>query len=391
MTLLITYVAVALGFSFLCSVLEAVLLSVTPSYVARLEEEKPRLGQRLAALKRDVDRPLAAILSLNTIANTFGAAGAGAEATRVFGSEWFGVASAILTFSILVCSEIIPKTLGAIYWRRLAPLAATVLPALMFLLSPLVIMSEVITRLLKRNHKRTGVSKEEIAALARLGQQQGILDESESRILANLFRFSNLKAKDVMTPRTVLFSIPSTTKVRKLVPSGSLRESGIDDTAQKSTMVFSRIPVYGESPDDVLGYVLKDEIFLRAARDELELPVSRIMRKIQSVPDTLPLPKLFEALVESREHIALVTNEYGGIAGIVTMEDVIETLLGLEIVDEADDAVDMREMARAKWQERRVAMGTIPPPALEDPAWDGDAQRDSGESELESDAEQDAS
>lgn len=382
MTLLITYVAVALCFSFLCSVLEAVLLSVTPSYVAHLEEVRPRLGQRLAAMKRDVDRPLAAILSLNTIANTFGAAGAGAEATRVFGSEWFGVASALLTFSILVFSEIIPKTLGAIYWRRIAPFAASVLPVLIICLYPLVLMSEVITKLLKRRRKRTMVSKEEIAALAKLGEQQGILDESESRILANLFRFSNLKAKDVMTPRTVLFSIPETMKVRKLVPSGGLRESGpslsVDDTAQKSTMVFSRIPVYGESPDDVLGYVLKDEIFLRAARDELELPVSAILRKIHSVPDTLPLPKLFETLVETREHIALVVNEYGGIAGIVTMEDVIETLLGLEIVDEADDAVDMREMARAKWQERRVAMGTIPPPAIDDGAWDGseDAEQD---------------
>lgn len=386
MTLLFTYVAVALGFSFLCSVLEAVLLSVTPSYVAHLEQTRPRLGQRLAAMKRDVDRPLAAILSLNTIANTFGAAGAGAEATRVFGSEWFGVASAALTFSILVFSEIIPKTLGAIYWRRLAPFAASVLPVLIFFLYPLVLMSEVITKLLKRRQKRAMVSKEEIAALAKLGEQQGILDASESRILSNLFRFSNLKSKDVMTPRTVLFSIPSTTKVRKLVPSGGMRDSGLslsaDDTAQKSTMVFSRIPVYGESPDDVIGYVLKDEIFLRAARDELELPVSAILRKIQSVPDTLPLPKLFETLVTTREHIALVVNEYGSIAGIVTMEDVIETLLGLEIVDEADDAVDMREMARAKWQERRVAMGTIPPPAIDDGGWD-EAERD--------DAEQDAS
>ncbi len=383
MTLLFTYVAIALGFSFLCSVLEAVLLSVTPSYVARLEEEKPRLGKRLAAMKRDVDRPLAAILSLNTIANTFGAAGAGAEATRVFGSQWFGVASAVLTFSILVFSEIIPKTLGAIYWRRIAPFAATVVPLLMMLLFPLVLMSELITKVLKRRQKDNVISKAEIAALAKLGEQQGILDESESRILANLFRFSNLKAKDVMTPRTVLFSIPATTKLRKLVPRGGYSGLSLrpDDTAQKSTMVFSRIPVYGESPDDVLGYVLKDEIFLRAARDELELPVSEILRKIQSVPVTLPLPKLFETLVETREHIALVVTEYGGIAGVVTMEDVIETLLGLEIVDEADDAVDMREMARAKWQERRVAMGTIPPPAMDEDEWGGDSE----------DAEKDAS
>ncbi|MEM9071058.1 MAG: CNNM domain-containing protein [Myxococcota bacterium] len=364
MTLLVTYVAVALGFSFLCSVLEAVLLSVTPSYVAQLQEERPGTGTSLAKLKADVDRPLAAILSLNTVANTFGAAGAGAEATRIFGSEWFGLASACLTLSILVISEIIPKTLGAVYWRRIAPFAAKVLPLLIAAMYPLVWISEGITRLLKqRSEGEAKVSKEEIAALAKLGEQQGILAESEGRILTNLFRFAKTVTRDIMTPRTVMFSLSSSVKVGDLVPRGSLTagqisplsmSGGLDDTAKKSTMIFSRIPIWGESPDDVVGYVLKDEIFLRAARDELDLPLSDLVRKFEVVPELLALPTLFERLVATREHIALVVDEYGGIAGVVTMEDVLETLMGVEIVDEADDAVDMREMARKKWREQRT-------------------------------------
>lgn len=368
MTLLVTYIALALGVSFLCSVLEAVLLSVTPSFVAQLEHERPKIGAALAGLKVEVDRPLAAILSLNTIANTFGAAGVGSEVTRLFGSEWFGVASAGLTFGILVFSEIIPKTLGAVYWRRLAPFAARVLPLLILATYPLVLVSEGITRLLKRQRQARTVSKEEIAALARLGQEQGILGASEGRILGNLFRFASIATRDIMTPRTVMFSLPADTRVGELVPRGNLTggegdEAGPEDTLRRSTMIFSRIPVYDGSPEKIIGYVLKDEIFLRAARDELDLPLAKIVRKLQVVPDSLPLPALFERLVATQEQIALVVDEYGGVDGVVTMEDVLETLLGLEIVDEADDTVDMREMARRKWRERRAALEAAEPAA----------------------------
>ncbi len=368
MTLLVAYIALALGVSFLCSVLEAVLLSVTPSFIAQLEQERPKTGAALAELKVAVDRPLAAILSLNTIANTFGAAGVGSEVTRLFGSRWFGVASAGLTFSILVFSEIIPKTVGAVYWRRLAPFAARTLPLLIVATYPLVLVSEGITRLLKRRSEATTVSKEEIAALARLGQEQGILGASEGRILSNLFRFANIATRDIMTPRTVMFSLPANTRVGELVPRGNLKESEggssrPEDTLRRSTMIFSRIPVYDDSPETIVGYVLKDEIFLRAARDELDLPLAKIVRKLEVVPDSLPLPALFERLVATQEQIALVVDEYGGVAGVVTMEDVLETLLGLEIVDEADDAVDMREMARRKWRERRAALERAESPA----------------------------
>ncbi len=383
MTLLIAYIGLALGVSFLCSVLEAVLLSVTPSFVARLEQERPKVGTALAGLKLQVDRPLAAILSLNTIANTFGAAGVGSEVTRLFGSEWFGVASGGLTLGILVFSEIIPKTVGAVYWRRLATFAARVLPLLILLTYPLVLVSEGITWLLKRRHQAVTVSKEEIAALARLGEEQGILGASEGRILSNLFRFSSIATRDIMTPRTVMFSLPATTRVGELVPRGNLRGSesgdGPEDTVRRSTMIFSRIPVYDGSPEKIIGYVLKDEIFLRAARDELDLPLARIVRRLQVVPDSLPLPTLFERLVAAQEQIALVVDEYGGVDGVVTMEDVLETLLGLEIVDEADHTVDMREMARRKWRERRAALEGAEPEAATQPADPPEGHEASGE------------
>ncbi|MCB9635746.1 MAG: HlyC/CorC family transporter [Sandaracinus sp.] len=359
MTLLLLYTSLALGCSFLCSILEATLLSVTPSYVARLQEERPTVGAALHVLKDDVDRPLAAILGLNTIANTAGAAAIGVQATEVFGDAWLGAVSGVLTLLILVFSEIVPKTLGASHWRRLAPFAARVLPVMIVLLSPIVGLSRHVTRMLKSGSQAPStVSKEELAALARLGEQQGVIHASESRILANLFRVNELRTRDIMTPRTVMFALPATTTVGEIVPRGKLAPGErIEDTRQRSTMIFSRIPVYRDTPDDVLGFVLKDVLFLNAARGELDKPVADLVRPLSVVPDSLPVPALFDRLVSARQHIALVVDEYGGVDGIVTMEDVIETLLGLEIVDEADRTVDMREMARRRWRERRDRLG----------------------------------
>ncbi|MFT5354873.1 MAG: CBS domain containing-hemolysin-like protein [Polyangiales bacterium] len=359
MSLLVVYVALALGFSFMCSVLEAVLLSVTPGYIGNLKQNRPILGTRLERLKGNVDRPLSAILSLNTLANTAGAAGAGAQAQAVFGSEVLALASAILTLLVLVISEIIPKTLGAVYWRQLAPAMTTVLPPLIFLMMPFVWLSKFITRLIKKDGaKKIKVSKEEIAALARLGSEQGVFDASESRILANLFRFGSLRARDIMTPRTVMFSLSAEHTVADVVP-----QAGSDDSPERvSTRVFSRIPICGESRDDVIGYVLKDALYLAAAQGELQKKLGSFARTILVVPEGLPVAALFEKLLQEREHIALVVDEYGGVDGVVSMEDVLETLIGLEIVDEADATEDMREMARRRWTERREALGTLPPP-----------------------------
>ena len=343
MTLLFVYIAIALGTSFLCSVLEAVLLSVTPSHVARLEHDRPATGRRLRRLKEHIDRPLAAILSLNTIAHTVGAAGVGAEAQRLWGSGVLAITSAVLTLLILFLSEIIPKTLGAIFWSRLTGFVAAVLPPLIAVLLPLVWLSEMVTRFMKRGHKAERVSRREFAALARLGAEQGVFDASEVRVLKGLLRFRSLTANDVMTPRTVVHSLDERTTVR-------------DAIADRQSMIFSRIPLWEGSSDHVTGYVLKDQLLLEAARDRHETPVREMSRPALMVPATLSLPALFERLLNKREHIAVVLDEYGGLDGVVTMEDVVETLIGLEIVDETDSVEDMRAMARAKWESRTQRM-----------------------------------
>ncbi|MDH5490835.1 MAG: hemolysin family protein [Myxococcales bacterium] len=356
MTLLLVYIGIALTISFLCSILEAVLLSITPSYVARLEQDRPALGGHLRRLKSDVDRPLAAILSLNTVAHTVGAAGAGAQAQLIWGSDVLAAASFVLTLLILVVSEIIPKTLGAMYWRRLAPFTVVALRLLVSPfspLAPLVILSELITRGLraKGGTAHDAVSREELAALARLAQAQGVFARSESRILENVLRLGQLRARDIMTPRTVLFSLQADTTVEDVLDL-------------KTTHSFSRIPVYAGSPDEILGYVLKDELLLRAARGERQRRVEELVREILVVPDSTPVPSLFERFLGRREHIALVVDEYGGVDGVVTMEDVVETLLGTEIVDEADTVQDLREMARRRWRERAKRLRSTPPEPL---------------------------
>ncbi|MGB8332126.1 MAG: hemolysin family protein [Polyangiales bacterium] len=348
MKLLLVYIGIALGVSFLCSILEAALLSITPAHLAKLEQDRPKVGARLRVLKSQVDRSLAAILSLNTAANTVGAAGVGAQAQLLWGSEVLAVTSALLTLLILFVAEIIPKTLGAIYWRHLGGFIAAVLPPMILILFPLVRLSEVITGLLRYRRGAEKLSREEFAALARVGEEQGVFDESEMRILRNLFHFGSLRTSDIMTPRTVVFSLEENTTVREAI-------------GNRGSMIFSRIPIWKDTPDHVTGYVLKDQLLLRAARDQLDVPLSAFAREALMVPDTVPLPALFEKLLDKREHIAVVVDEYGGVDGVVTMEDVLETLIGLEIVDEMDSVKDMRAMARAKWEVRAKHIESQPP------------------------------
>ncbi len=359
MTALLIYFFAALGISFLCSILEAALLSVTPSHLAKLEQDRPEVGTKLRALKSQVDRPLASILSLNTFANTAGAAGVGAQAQLLWGSRALAIASAVLTLSILIVSEIVPKTLGALHWRRLTGFIAALLPVLILLMLPFVWLSEAITRVLRKKRVQQSFSREEFAALARVGEEQGVFDESEMRILRNLFHFGSLRTRDIMTPRTVMFSLEENTTVGEAV-------------AERGSMIFSRIPVWKGTPDQVSGYILKDQLLLRAARDELDAPIRRFAREALMVPDTIPLPSLFEKLLDHREHIAIVVDEYGGVDGVVTMEDVLETLIGLEIVDEMDSVKDMRAMARAKWEARAKHIDSRPP---DEPEALDDAQR----------------
>jgi CBS domain containing-hemolysin-like protein len=345
-SLLIFYVLLALAVSFLCSVMEAVLLSVTPSYVAAgLREGRPA-AESLRALKDDIERPLAAILSLNTIAHTVGAMGAGAQAAIVFGSASVGLISGVLTFLILVLSEIIPKTLGARYWRVLAPWVTRLLVPIVWGLWPLVKLSQAITHLLSRGEKELPVTRAEFTAMAELGERAGVLEEDESRVMKSLFRFRGLRVQDIMTPRTVVFAWPEEKTVQQVLESGE-------------ELRFSRIPIYRENLDEVTGYVLKDTVLLRAAQDAGDLALRELKREILVIPALCPLPDLFERLVERLEHIALVTDEYGGTAGVVTLEDVVETLLGMEIVDEADAAADMQTLAREQWAKRARRLGLV--------------------------------
>ncbi len=346
MTLLIFYVLLALGVSFLCSVLEAVLLSVTPSYVTMLKERGDRVAGRLEALKEDIDRPLAAILSLNTIAHTVGAAGAGAKATAIFGDVYVGVISAVLTLLILVLSEIIPKTLGAVYWKALTPPVVRVLQVVILLMWPLVKMSKGVTRFFAKGRKQRLISKAELKAMAELARDEGVFKEEESRILKNLLRFGSLHAGDVMTPRTVVFALPEAGSVGDVIQ-------------EHPNLRFSRIPVYRSDRDDVTGYVLKDELLLRAAQGARDLLLRKLRREMLVVPWAVSLSCLLDRMLERKEHIALVVDEYGGTAGVASMEDVVETLLGLEIVDEADSAVDMQALAREQWRRRARRLGIV--------------------------------
>jgi CBS domain containing-hemolysin-like protein len=347
MTLLLFYVALALGVSFLCSVMEAVLLSVSPSFMAQMEQRGGWLGRKLRALKDDIDRPLAAILSLNTIAHTVGAAGAGAQAASIYGDAYVGIISAVLTFLILVLSEIIPKTLGAVYWRQLTPVVVRILIPTIWFMWPLVKLAEGLTKLLARGRKKVLVSREEFTALAELGAQEGVFHEDESRLLKNLFRFRQVRARDIMTPRTVVFALRETLTVAETL-------------AAHQDLRFSRIPVYGKDDDDVTSFVLKSDILLRAAQQQGDIPLSDLKRPILIVPPDLPLRDLFERLMNERAHLALVVDEYGGTAGLVTMEDLVETLLGLEIVDETDAHQDMQELARQQWFKRARRLGIVP-------------------------------
>lgn len=346
MTLLFTYLALAIGVSFMCSILEAVLLSVSQSYIAVLERRERKSGTLLRKLKEDIDRPLSAILSLNTIAHTVGAAGVGAQAQIVFGSGYVGITSAVLTLMILFFSEIIPKTLGATYWRTLAPGGARVLRWMIWILYPFVVLSMMITRLLSGDEKQVTFSREELSAMADRGVEEGIFEQEESDILKNLVRLKSLRIKDIMTPRIVVV--------------GFNEEKTVADILDKvEELRFSRLPLYGKSEDDITGYILKNDLLICLAKGNEDTKLKELKREILILPEVFSLQDFFERLLEEQEHIAVVVDEYGGFSGVVTMEDLVETLLGMEIVDEVDAIDDMQKMARQKWLERAKRLGIV--------------------------------
>ena len=345
LNLLILFVSLALFISFMCSVAEAVLLSITPAYIESFREKHPQRAQMLRHLRQEnVDRSLAAIMTMNTIAHTVGAIEAGAQAAVVFGSTWVGIFSAIMTLMILFLSEIIPKTLGAVYWPRLVGITMFFIRVLIFILYPLVLASEALTKLIARSKKIHRFSRDEFVAMAGLGEETGDLDKHESKIIRNLFQFRFLRVTDIMTPRTVITALPQHITVSKA-----------KDAAVRSA--FSRLPVYGKDLDDIKGFVLKDEILSHAQFQRDDVPLDSFKRDIHAVPESMYLPRLLEVLFDRREQIVVVVDEFGGTKGLVSLEDVMETLLGMEIVDEMDNVADMQALARRQWAKRVKALG----------------------------------
>jgi CBS domain containing-hemolysin-like protein len=348
MGLLFLYLGIAVFVSFICSVLEAVLLSVTPTFVASKVREGKPYARLLEKYKKEIDLPLAAILTLNTFAHTIGAAGVGGQVQLIWGNEFVSISSAILTIVILIFSEIIPKTIGANYWKQLALYSAPVLSMMIYSpLFPLIWLSKLITKILSNNEQSSVLSRSEFQAMTELGIEEGIFQESESKILTNLMRFNSIQAKSIMTPRTVIVAAEEDTSVETFYRSSE-------------RIRFSRIPVYKDELDNVTGYVLKDDLMEEIIEDRFHVPLRDIRREITVVADTMPIVKLFYRLIEKREHIAMVVGEYGEFLGIVTMEDVIETLLGMEIVDELDNVEDMQIQAKRNWERRARRLGLIP-------------------------------
>jgi magnesium and cobalt exporter, CNNM family len=340
MTLLLIYLSIAIGVSFLCSVLEAVLLSVTPGFVESQLEPKPRRGRVLKEVKENLDKSISSILILNTFAHTMGAAGVGAQAAKVFGVRWETLIALVLTLVILYFSEIIPKTLGATYWKQLALPAAQVIKWLVKLLYPLVWVSARLTDLFsKGGGDPTSISRDELAALAKLGTRHGSLGTHEGVLLENILHLRQTRTAEILTPRTVVSALDVSLTVSEAM-------------AQVKEVRFTRLPVFENNLDEVVGLVLRPRI-LEAVLDEGgDDPLTEYLTPIYRVSAELPVLTLLDVFIRRREHLFLVEDEYGQTAGIVTLEDAIETLLGREIMDESDIVADMQELARTKYRGR---------------------------------------
>ena len=344
LALLLIFLFGALAISFLCSLLESTLLSTPLSYVTMREDEGYRPAKAFKKFKTDSSRPIAAILSLNTIANTLGAAGVGAQATLVFGSKWFGLVSVMTTILILVFSEIIPKTIGTNYWKSLMGVVTPILKVLVTIMFPIVIVVEFLTRLITPKESDTSVSREEVSAMANVAEEGGDLEEDENTIIQNLINMDEGTAEDAMTPRVVCAIASENMTVKNFYKDKSFRH-------------HSRIPVYADNDEYITGYILRMDALQLMAEDKYDVPLSTIRRDIASFQDTTPLDQIWDEMLGKDEQIAVVIDEYGSFQGILTLEDVIETLLGSEIVDEKDTVRDMQQLARDRWKKLQTRKG----------------------------------
>jgi len=330
--------------------LEAVLLSVTATFINLKKKEGKLYAKTLEDFKSDVDKPLIAILTLNTVAHTVGAILVGVQAEQVFGNgdNAILIVSALMTLLILVISEIIPKTIGAKYWRNLANFTSIALPILIFPLkyTGILWVLQLTTKLIGGKGHVSSLSRENFIAMTDIAHEEGVFHESESKVIKNLINFKKILAKDIMTPRTIMVSEDEKTSVKTFFE-------------KNQNLRVSRIPIYSENPDNITGLVLKDDVYKEMALDHDDKTLVEIRRDIIIVERNLPIPTLFEKLVDSKNHMALVVDDYGTVTGLVTMEDVIETLLGLEIMDESDNVADLQLQARKSWEQRAERLGMI--------------------------------
>lgn len=355
MTTLILFFVLSIALSFVCSVWEAVLLSITPSFSKNLAREGNSTGVFFEEVKKDIDKPLSAILTLNTIAHTVGAMGVGAQAGKLFGTNSFDIFGISLsyesliaggmTLAILILSEIIPKTIGANNWKSLAGFTANSLKIILFILAPFVWVSQLITRSLKRNKDESVLSRSDFEAMTHTVGESGEIQKSEYKIIKNLLGFESLTSEDIMTPRTVMFMADENQTIKEYYES------------QNKKLPYSRIPLYNESQDDITGKLLKDDLLQELVEGNGKKKLKNIKRNISFVQEDMTLPHLFEVLVQKNNHLCMVVDEYGMTQGLVTMEDLIETLFGKEIIDETDNISDLQAYAREKWEQRAKNLG----------------------------------
>ncbi len=335
MSLLIFYIFLALGVSFLCSILEAVVLSMPHTHIAVLQKEQSKTGNIWAKLKDDdAVRPLTAILTLNTIAHTMGAAGVGSQVQLIYGEESLTIASIMLTLAVLFLSEIIPKTLGTSYWKQLSPISGRILTLMTKSLAIIIIPIQWLKTILPKG-SHSLVTRDDVAALADLGEEEGILEEDEETVIHNLLKLREISVEEVMTPRVVVTSFQSEDTIRSILD-------------ENTVIRFSRIPVYRDSIDDIIGIVIRSQLLMAASRDEWNRKISEFTKPVKSILGTSSVDSALDMFLTERQQVAVVVDEFGGTSGLVTMEDVLETLLGEEIVDELDEVDDMRELARGQ-------------------------------------------
>lgn len=343
MEALLIFLFGAMAISFLCSVLEATLMSTPLSYIVLREDEGCKPATLMKKYKQESSRPIAAILALNTIANTIGAAGVGRQATLVFGSEWFGVVSAVTTILILIFSEIIPKTIGTSHWKSLMGFAARTIKLLVIILFPIVVCVEWLQKLITPNDPDTSVSREEVGAMADVAEESGELDEDENEIIQNIISIDEITADEVMTPRVVAATAPESMTIKEFYHD-------------RRFLHHSRIPVYDGNDEYITGYILRVEALQMMAEDKFDVTLGELRRDIECFQEETTIDEIWDAMLSRQEQIAVIINEYGSFQGILTMEDVIETILGDEIVDERDDVADMQQLARERWAKHQKAV-----------------------------------